>query len=124
MKLGLIRRISKEDLGKEPPGWVDGLLSALNPFIDQVVVALQGRLNFEDNFASRVASYDLTHDTELEINPQVPGRVTGAFPVFVDGAVLTGWAWSHKQGGNIGLKVRFDSGGSTKKAVKWVILWG
>ena len=123
MKLGLIRRISKEDLGADAPAWADSLLEPLNQFISQVGLALQNRLDFENNFSANVLEKKLTSGVELEINPNADRlRVKGVIPLSAEGAVITKFGWNYKASGNIGVNITFDAGGV--KTVRLLILFG
>lgn len=124
MKIPVIKRISREDFKtKELPDWIDSLLYPLNQFIDTVVNALSGRLTFEENFSSKVLEFDLKHDTELIVNPQRGRlRVIGVIPTYFGGAIMTGFGWTRKADGKIGLTVTFSDSGTHK--TKFIILLG
>ena len=123
MKLGLIRRISKEDLGSDAPEWIDKMLEPLNQFISQVGTALQNRLTFENNFSANILDKKITSGVELEINPQADRlRVRGVVPLYADGVVIDKFGWNYKSSGNIGVNCTFDGGGS--KTVRLLILLG
>ena len=124
MKIPVTRRISKEDLrGGELPGWIDGLLTPLNQFITTIATALQNRLTFEENFQAKVLEFSFQHDTELAINPQAGRlRVTGILPSYAGGAIVTGFGWTQKSNGNVGITFQFSDSGTHK--CKIVILIG
>lgn len=123
MKLGLIKQISKEDLGADAPAWAEKLIGPLNQFITQVGTALQNRLDFENNFSANVFNKKLSSGVEQEVNPQSDRlRVKGVLPLYADGAVIDKFGWSYKSNGNIGVSATFDGGGS--KTVRLLILLG
>lgn len=114
MKIGVVKRISKEDLkSKDLPAWIDQLLYPMNDFITKVVVALQGKLTFQDNFSASVLDKKFESGTELEINPQSGNiRVSGVLPLYAGGKTVTGFQWDYKSNGNIGVTFTFSGGGS------------
>lgn len=128
MKLGVIRRILREDLeALEPtPKWIDALLEPLNQFIGTVSQALTNNLSFTDNFAAKKFQLEFTHATELSINPNTKNRVSGLVVAGVDswGSDSTGalatlisrYGWVPKSNGNIGVTFHFyafDTTGDT-----------
>jgi hypothetical protein len=122
MKLGVVKRIAKEDLaklGKVDP-WVDALLTPLNDFIEKVGLALQNRLTVADNSLGKVITLKFTHDTELEVNPYPGTRgslsVSGVIPVSTGEVFIDAFKWVKKQNGNIGVTFKFT--GATSASVK------
>jgi hypothetical protein len=123
MKLGVVKRISRDDLAKaggEMPKWLDALLDPLNDFIEKVGLGLLNRLSFRDNFLGKVVELKFTHDIEQEINPYPDNRgslrVTGVLPVSTGEAFIEAFKWTQKQNGNIGVTVRFS--GTTEATVR------
>jgi hypothetical protein len=115
MKLPIIKSIRREDLasGGEIPPWIDRLLGPLNQFIEQVGVAVTGRLSVSDNLAQKYISQSFTHNVELEINPNDRRRVVGMVPVYASDKILAGYRFTYKNNGNIGVTILFDSAGSS-----------
>lgn len=128
MNLGRIRTIAKEDFrGKDVPEWLDQLLDPLNTFIEQVGLALQGRLTFEDNFFSKVLTLKLTHNTALEINPLQGGtaratRVLGVLALSAGGDGVDSLAWDQLSNGNVEITIKFTSG-SGEQSCKLLLLY-
>lgn len=124
MRIPVIKRISREDLKESKlPKWVDALLEPLNNFIVTTVTAMSSRLTFEENFQAKVLIFELTHDTELVINPQAGRlRVIGVLPTYYGDAMGTGFGWEPKSGEKIGVTCRFSDSGTHK--VKLVVLLG
>ena len=123
MKLGLVKRISREDLGPDLPEYVPKLLETLNQFISQVGTALQNKLTFEDNFSSNVLDKKLTSGVELEMNPQSGRlRVRGVLVLYSEGAVIDKFGWVYRSNGNIGVTATFV--GSGEKLTRLLILLG
>lgn len=129
MKLGLIRRISKEDISRassDVPKWIDAFLSPLNEFIEKVGLALQNRLTFENNFLCKIIQTEFTHNTALEVNPSVNVqnnlRVRGVIPVSAGGQVVDKFGWSQLANGNLSITFNFDGGTSSTKATCYVII--
>jgi hypothetical protein len=110
MKLPVIRKIRKEDLGGEAPAWIDRLLSPLNQFIEQVGVAITGRLTIGDNISGRIISQEFEHNVELEIGLSDNRLVLGIVPLFADGFLISAYGWEKKDNGNIGITVQFSAG--------------
>jgi len=115
MKLPIIKSIRREDLASsgEIPAWIDKLLGPLNQFIEQVGVAVTGRLSVGDNLAQKYISQTFTHNVELEINPNDRRRVVGVVPVYCADKMLMGFKFTYKNNGNIGVTISFDSAGSS-----------
>ena len=117
MKLGLLKRIPKEQLAKsgEVPPWLDGLLDPLNEFIEKVGLALQSRLTFGDNFLCKVVTQKFTSAVAGEVNPRASGqenlRVAGVLALDVSGEEITKLKWARKTNGNIDVTLTFTSGG-------------
>lgn len=124
MKLAAVRRILKESLGGgEKPGWLDGMLSALNPFMEQVYLALNGNLTFSENFAAKEVYRDFTHAVPLELNPESNRRVRGILIQDCGTQMLTGWKMTRLQSGNIEVTIEFKAGGTTKETCSVIILY-
>lgn len=124
MKIGLNRRITREDLRSgDLPGWIDQLLVPLNQFITTMVTAMTNRLTFEENFSANVLTFKLAHNTELEINPQSGRlRVIGILPSYSGGSILTGFGWEQKTNGKVGLTATFSDSGT--HVCKFIVLLG
>lgn len=113
MKLPVIRKIRKEDLGGDIPAWIDRLLSPMNQFIEQVGIAVTGRLSFGENLAGKVIEQSFTHNTALEINTQDSRVVLGVVPIFCDGNIITGYGWNTANNGNLSVTIQFSAGSGT-----------
>lgn len=113
MKIPVIRKIRKEDMGADVPQWVDRLLSPLNQFIEQVGIAVTGRLTFGDNIAGKIIEQSFTHDTALEVNVQDTRIVVGVMPIFCDGNLISAYGWSRLDNGNISVTIQFVAGSGT-----------
>lgn len=120
MKLGTIKRISKEDLARngEVPKWMDPMLETLNQFIEKVSQALGGNLTFEDNFLCKLVEQEFTHATELVLSPRLDGRsglrAYGLIPVFTSGVELSSLTWRTLENGNVGVTFGFGSAVTAK----------
>ncbi len=132
MKLSNIKFISRDDLSKagELPKWLDAFMQPLNDFIGKVGQALQGQLTFEDNFLCKVVKTDLTHATELEVNPYPTARsrslrVTGVLVLGAGGGAVDAFRWVMKENGNIAVTVAFDGGlATTRQTCTLLVLLG
>ena len=114
MKLPVIARLRREDLATagDVPAWVDKLIDPLNQFIEQMGVAIQGRLAVGDNLAMKYITNTFTDNTELQINPNDKRRVVGILPVYASSKIITGYNFSYKNNGTIGITIKFDAAGS------------
>jgi hypothetical protein len=119
VKLGLLKRIPKEQLqksGGDLPAWIDALLSPLNEFIEKVGSGLQNNLTFRDNFLGKTVEIELTSNTALEINPKNVGqsnlRVTGVLLLASGSLLVKSFGWQTKTNGNIDVTVIYESGTS------------
>lgn len=113
MKLGTIKTIVKEELSKfeKLPGWMEPFLQTLNQFMNNVGTAVNGNLDFKNNFRSTVKSLEFTSGVELKVNPEKPKlRVTGVACFNTGGLIMTKFGWRHLNDGSIGVTIHFDSG--------------
>jgi hypothetical protein len=109
MRLGVVRRILKETLqGGEKPAWLEGLLSPLNQFMESVYLALNNGLNFQDNFSAKVVTQTFEHGVEREVNPQSRARITGIIVTDAQNAVVTGYGFTRKTNGKVGVTIKFE----------------
>lgn len=124
MKIGVIRRILKEDLAKADnslPAWLDAMLYPLNQFITVVSQALSNNLTLKDNFFGRETTQAFTHGVELQIDPQVKTKVKGIFIQSIDASsadtatLISSWGWVTKSNGKIGITFNFLNGTSATK---------
>lgn len=118
MIIGVVKRILKEDLSKgdKPPGWLDSLLAPLNQFIETIALALLNNLTFKDNFSGKEVEITLTDSTELSINPG-SGRPRGVLLLAANGAIVTGFGWTLKTNGNVGVTVKFLTAGQSNSCL-------
>jgi len=119
MKLGLLKRIPKEQLqkaGGEIPKWIDALLDPLNEFIEKVGSALQNNLTFRDNFLGKTIEIEIFNNTVIEINPRNVGqsnlRVTGVLLLSSGSLLVESFGWQTNSKGNIEVTVIYASGTS------------
>lgn len=116
MKLGLFKRIAKEDLGgTDIPDWVDGLLGVLNQNMENISTAMTGRLTFSDNFYSSTTQQTFTHNKQLIVNPGKSNtRVIGVIPIYAaSGYQIASFASVQQQNGSLGITLGFlNSDGS------------
>lgn len=123
MKLGTIKRISRDDLSKsgdELPKWIDTLLEPLNQFIEKTGLALQGNLTLDDNFLCKRVSLKFTHNVAQSINPLPVGaknlRVTGVIPVSAGSEGIDSFKWIQTSDGTIDVTFKFVGGTSATVA--------
>lgn len=120
MKLGTIKRISKEDMARkgQVPTWVDPMLDTLNEFIEKITQAVSGNLTFADNFLAKTHYQSFTHNVAQIVNPNIEGRtqltVDGVIPIDTNGVTVTGFKWSRLDTGNIEVTFSFSSSVTTK----------
>lgn len=115
MKLGTIKRISKEDMARQGdvPKWMDPMLDVLNDFIEKVGRALNGNLSFEDNFLSKIIDQEFTSAAELIVSPSLDGRTGlrayGVTVLSTSGEQLLSLTWRLLETGNVGITIGFGS---------------
>lgn len=120
MKLGTIKRISKEDMSRkgEVPAWIDPMLDTLNEFIEKMTQAVSGNLTFGDNFLAKTHYQDFTDGVAQVVNPKIDGRtqltVDGVWPIDTNGVEVVGFRWSRLDSGNIEVEFSFPSAVTTK----------
>lgn len=115
MKLGIIKRILKEDLARsgDVPAWIDAFLQPLNEFIEKVGLALQGRLTLSDNFLGKAVTQSFTSAQTYTLNPQLsttssPIKVTGCLVLDAGGATVTGFKWLRNTNGSCSVTITFS----------------
>jgi hypothetical protein len=115
----VIRRISREDLAKrgEVPAWIDELLQPLNDFMDQTVSTLRGGITFS-NISHKEVKFRFTSGTESQFSVPSNRRVAGIQVVEALNKTITGYGFTRKSNGNIGITVKFDGGGDADCNVK------
>lgn len=118
MKLSL-KRLLKEELSRsreQVPKFMDSVLSVINSTVEQVGIALQNRLNFEDNFSCSIIVREFAHGVELELNPlagkSASLRASGVLLLSSGGLIVDKFGWTQKSNGNVGVTVYFASGTS------------
>lgn len=136
MKIPVIRKVLKDDLaraGGDLPAWMDGFLYTLNQFIETVGSALQGRLTFADNVASKAVTLTFTHGVSQDVAVDQSQKVTGVLPVLVTQSTDTATATANiisgirvtlKGNGVISIMVNFAGGAGVKASVSLLILYG
>lgn len=120
MKLGIIKTIIREELSKygELPKWIDPFLQTLNQFISNTGTALNGNLDFQNNFRCTQKQMSLTHGVEQEVNPASPKlRVTGVACFNANGKIVDKFGWRFLDNGNVGVTIHFDGGSGTSDCV-------
>jgi hypothetical protein len=129
MKLGTIKRISRDDLAKsggEIPKWVDAFLDPLNQFIEKVGIALTNGLTFDDNLLCKRTKLTFTHGVEQVVNPFPIGSrnlaVVGVFPISAGNESIDKFKWITKTDGSIGVTFQFDGGTSSTQAICSIII--
>lgn len=115
MKLGVLRRILKDDLAKsgDLPKWIDDLLQPLNDFIEKVGLALQGRLTFSENFLCKTVTQSFTSGVDYSISTALTAgaasfKVTGVMLMDGGGATVDKFRWYRKANGSIGVTITFS----------------
>lgn len=120
MKLGLIKRISKEDMAKhgEVPKWMDPMLDTLNDFIEKTATAFNGNLSFGDNFLCKEHSQDFKSGTSYTVNPNIDGRTQtrpyGVLPIDTNGAEIDKFLWEKLASGGISVTFTFTAATTNK----------
>lgn len=129
MKLGTIKRISKDDLartGDELPKWLDAFLDPLNQAIEKFALALSNGVTFDDNFLCKRTKLTFTHGVEQLINPFPTGSrnlsVIGVFPISSGNEAIDKFKWVSKTDGSIGVTFQFDGGTSATQAICSIII--
>ena len=115
MKVGVIKRILKEDLtkGGDVPAWMDLLLQPLNEFIEKVGLALQNRLTFSENFLSKIVTQVFVSGTTYQINPnllssQATLKVVGVILVDPGGGTVDKWNWGRNSNGKLNVTITYS----------------
>jgi hypothetical protein len=125
MKLPIIKKIQKEDLqtGEKLPAWVDRMLTPINQFIEQVGIAVTGRLTFGENMAGKFIDGTFVHNEAKELNPNDARVVYGVVPVFCSGDIIVGTSWTVLTNGNLSMTILFDSAGTESRSCRLLLLF-
>ena len=126
MKISNLARLLKDDFTRlgQVPGWIDALITPLNQLIDTVGNALGNNLTFVDNFYCLQQTQSFTHGTELQINPKSKTKVLGVLLPDTGGQMITGYRFTRKSNGNIGVTINFLAGSGTTASCTVIILLG
>lgn len=135
MKIPVIRKVLKDDLaraGGEIPAWMDGFLYTLNQFIETVGSALQGRLTFADNVASKRITLTFEHAVSQDVAIDAGQTISGVIPVLCTNStdttananIVSGVKVTLKGNGVVGIQVNFAGGAGVKATVTLLILYG
>lgn len=129
MRLGTIKRISRDELtksGEELPKWIDAMLDPLNQAIEKFTLALSNGLTFDDNILAKRTKLSFTHNVEQLINPFPQGSrnlaVVGVWPVSAGSQAIDKFKWVSKTDGSIGVTFQFDGGSPSTEAVCTIII--
>lgn len=125
MKLPAISLITKEDLAKidKVPNWVDALLDPLNVFIQNMVQALQQKLDFLNNFYGTEVSFKIVHGVAQTYSPAQ--RIKGIQLIDPGGQIVTGFGWSRLSSNNsVSITVNFQAGGGASATCLFQVQFG
>jgi hypothetical protein len=129
MKLGTIKRISRDDLAKsggDLPKWIDAFLDPLNQAIEKFTIALSNGLTFTDNLLAKKVRLTFTHGVEQVINPFPLGSrnltVVGVLPLSYGNEAIDKFKWVTRTDGSIGVTFQFDGGTSATQALCTIII--
>ena len=125
MKLPIIKKIQKEDLqtGEKVPGYIDRILSPLNQFIEQVAIAITGKLTIGDNVAGKYIDETFTHNVAKELNVNDTRAVGAVVPVYCANDLIVGYGWERLTNGNIQITLLFNSGGTSSRSTRLMVLF-
>jgi hypothetical protein len=108
VKLSVVRKITREELTGDVPLWVDRLLVPINQFIDLMTIAMRGNITFQDNIAGSIIKLSFAHNTALEFNPNIKGKVLGVQLVDAGNQIVTGFGWTRNASGTISVTIQFS----------------
>jgi hypothetical protein len=57
--LPTLTRIQKEDLGKDAPEWINGILSVMNQFMEEIYQSYNRNLTIPENVAGQIKTIDI-----------------------------------------------------------------
>lgn len=116
MKIPVVEQILKDDLarsGETLPGWIDQFLYVINNFIQTVGQALQGNLDFANNFYGAEISYKLVHSVAQVYTPPVGKQIKGITLIDTGGQVVTGFGFTRLNSGSASITALFQAAGKT-----------
>lgn len=119
MKFNAVQKITKEDLAKfgQLPTWMDAFLGTLNPFLEIVVRSLRSGLSFTDNFDCKQVELKFTSGTEKRLGMPAGRRVIGIQVLEVLEKTVTGYGFSRKTNGDLGVTITWTGGGDADARV-------
>ncbi|MDD1713431.1 MAG: hypothetical protein LUQ69_09735 [Methanoregulaceae archaeon] len=124
MKISNLRRFSPGDYPDMPESF-KRLLETLNDIFENLVVCLQNRTTFIDNFNCAEKTLELKHNTSVEIEmKQVKGRIREVQLVWSELYDYARVAWEFVTGSRIRVKVWWDSAPTDKVKVTLRFLGG
>ena len=112
MKIDSFPRLNPDDF-PDLPEPVRQVLEALNPILEQIIDALQGKLTADENSNARYISVEAADDTEYEITTGIDGiarNVSIASTDYFDYPLL---AWENVSNESVRFKVKWATAPST-----------
>lgn len=113
MKVSAINKLSREDY-PDAPNWFARVLDVLNNFMDQVLLALRGKLTFRDNLLNQVIDFEFTHGVQVPFLNQLGQKPEGIIPIVAQGQIISGHGMDYNQKNEILITINFAAGGTTK----------
>lgn len=65
--LPAIKKITRADLGKDAPDWIDNLLQPLNAFIEQIYTSFNRNITLPENVASQIINIEVNTTANYSI---------------------------------------------------------
>lgn len=121
MKIASLKRLNPEDYPDIPEPF-HPLMANLNDILEEVIIALQGKLSFADNLAAEIRTIKATHAVETSLGLQrIKGTIVAAFvkPLLFD---TFRYAIGMLRPGVVRFKILFDSAPTTEQDVLLILV--
>lgn len=117
MKISSFPRLNKQDF-REAPEWFSKFLDSVNPILDQVTTALQGRLTLGENHNSALKKVRLYHEVEYSFDHGLEGTIEDISVAHSDLYDFSRLTWRDLGAGRVAVKISWESAPSLGYDVK------
>lgn len=127
MKISSVKLFEVNQLPPDLQAKVSPLVGFVNGLADEVIRALQKKLNFEDNVDAETIQAKVTHERSTVVVVREAHRVTGIIPVKVIGELrdaVLGVNWQVRSDGAIDLFVYTARHSKTPITCSFLVLYG
>lgn len=120
MKVRNFKRIIPGEFSDDPEEIVRRLAEVLNDPIEEVVLALQGRLGVENSNADRI-EFECPHNTPVDVHYNVQGDRVDEVQIMWSSSAIFAWTWDTVAERTIRLTVSFVGAPSTAQTLRILV---